>query len=165
MRHMGCVPLALRLMVALSERPRLPLLRRPNRLSRCAAAVRVSGLLPAGLPFSADPCTAKAVRLPSFQHHTDLKHKTIGLLWQMKACGKPLMLRALYVCVARALGICSPALPLLGCDTRGGVQKGLRWGSDLLYIIVAVLCVLLVACCRAVAQPLSVLCGRRRIRV
>ena len=65
MRHMGCVPLALRLMVALSERPRLPLLCRPNRLSRCAAALRVSGLLPAGLPspLSADPCTENTILL------------------------------------------------------------------------------------------------------
>ena len=45
-RHIGCVPLPLRFRMALSARPRLPLLRRPNRLSRWAAALLLSGLLP-----------------------------------------------------------------------------------------------------------------------
>ena len=46
-RHMGCVPLPERFKMALSARPRLPLLRRPNRLSKWAAALLLSGLLPA----------------------------------------------------------------------------------------------------------------------
>ena len=112
---MGCVPLALRLMVALSERARLPLLRRPNRLSRCAAAVRVSGLLPAGLtrPPSADPCIASSTS--DSCHLCLLIWKAASLLCQIPAIHslgvlsvdeglwQALLQRSLHGCIARHL--------------------------------------------------------------
>lgn len=53
MRHMGCVPLALRFM-GLPPRGMLEL-RRPNRLSRWVAALAESGLPPFALPDPVSP--------------------------------------------------------------------------------------------------------------
>ena len=64
-RHMGCVPLALRF-IGLPGRPLLEL-RRPKRLSRWVAALAESGLPPLGLP---EPIVASWKHTtPDVDHH------------------------------------------------------------------------------------------------
>ena len=128
MRHMGCVPLALRLMVALSERPKLPLLRRPNRLKRCAVALRMSGLLPAGLtrPLSAEPCTATASHYsPSgLQRSCD----TANISRAGDTCGLILLQEHLSLVLLERLATHCPTVPLLRLNmtkrSDSSIEKG-----------------------------------------